>query len=95
MGRAVGIDLGTTNSVISILEGNDPQVVNNAAIHEWEHPTVGPARMARPPVQFSATTHETVWSADELGASTDDVLHELGYPTDTIADLRRRGVIGG
>ncbi len=30
MGRAVGIDLGTTNSVISILEGGDPKVVNNA-----------------------------------------------------------------
>ncbi len=30
MGRAVGIDLGTTNSVISILEGGEPKVVNNA-----------------------------------------------------------------
>jgi molecular chaperone DnaK len=30
MGRAVGIDLGTTNSVISILEGGEPRVVANA-----------------------------------------------------------------
>ena len=30
MGRAVGIDLGTTNSVISVLEGGEPQVVANA-----------------------------------------------------------------
>jgi molecular chaperone DnaK len=30
MGRAVGIDLGTTNSVISILEGGEPKVINNA-----------------------------------------------------------------
>ena len=30
MGRAVGIDLGTTNSVISILEGGEPQVISNA-----------------------------------------------------------------
>jgi molecular chaperone DnaK len=30
MGRAVGIDLGTTNSVISILDGGEPQVVANA-----------------------------------------------------------------
>ena len=30
MGRAVGIDLGTTNSVVSILEGGEPRVVNNA-----------------------------------------------------------------
>jgi molecular chaperone DnaK len=30
MGRAVGIDLGTTNSVISVLEGGEPSVVANA-----------------------------------------------------------------
>lgn len=30
MSRAVGIDLGTTNSVISVLEGGDPTVVANA-----------------------------------------------------------------
>jgi len=30
MGRSVGIDLGTTNSVISILEGGEPRVINNA-----------------------------------------------------------------
>ena len=33
MGRSVGIDLGTTNSVISILEGGAPKVVNNAEGH--------------------------------------------------------------
>ena len=30
MSRAVGIDLGTTNSVIAVLEGGDPTVVANA-----------------------------------------------------------------
>jgi molecular chaperone DnaK len=30
MGRAVGIDLGTTNSVVAVLEGGDPTVVTNA-----------------------------------------------------------------
>ncbi|MGH3595789.1 MAG: Hsp70 family protein, partial [Mycobacterium sp.] len=30
MARAVGIDLGTTNSVVSILEGGDPVVVANS-----------------------------------------------------------------
>ncbi len=33
MGRAVGIDLGTTNSVISVLEGGEPKVVTNAEGH--------------------------------------------------------------
>ena len=30
MGRAVGIDLGTTNSVVAVLEGGRPQVIANA-----------------------------------------------------------------
>ena len=30
MSRAVGIDLGTTNSVVSVLEGGDPTVITNS-----------------------------------------------------------------
>ena len=30
MGKAVGIDLGTTNSVVAVLEGGDPIVIANA-----------------------------------------------------------------
>ncbi|MDD3023035.1 MAG: Hsp70 family protein, partial [Syntrophomonadaceae bacterium] len=30
MGKVVGIDLGTTNSVIAIMEGNEPAVITNA-----------------------------------------------------------------
>ena len=30
MGRAVGIDLGTTNSCIATLEGGEPTVIVNA-----------------------------------------------------------------
>jgi len=33
MGRAVGIDLGTTNSVVAVLEGSEPQVISNAEGH--------------------------------------------------------------
>src|SRR3954467_5634663 len=30
MGRTIGIDLGTTNSCMAILEGGDPTVIENA-----------------------------------------------------------------
>ena len=30
MGRAVGIDLGTTNSVVAVLEGGDATVIANS-----------------------------------------------------------------
>ena len=30
MGKVVGIDLGTTNSVIAVMEGNEAKVISNA-----------------------------------------------------------------
>ena len=30
MGKIIGIDLGTTNSVVAVMEGNEPVVVPNA-----------------------------------------------------------------
>ena len=30
MGRIIGIDLGTTNSCVSVLDGDSPKVIENA-----------------------------------------------------------------
>ena len=30
MSKIIGIDLGTTNSCVSVMEGNDPVVITNA-----------------------------------------------------------------
>ena len=29
MGKTIGIDLGTTNSVVAIMEGKEPRVIEN------------------------------------------------------------------
>ena len=29
MGKVIGIDLGTTNSVVAVMEGSEPKVINN------------------------------------------------------------------
>ena len=33
MAKVIGIDLGTTNSVVSVMEGGEPTVITNAMIH--------------------------------------------------------------
>ena len=30
MGKVIGIDLGTTNSCVAVLDGKDPRVIENA-----------------------------------------------------------------
>ena len=30
MGKSIGIDLGTTNSVVSVMEGSEPTVIQNS-----------------------------------------------------------------
>ena len=46
MPKAVGIDLGTTNSVVSVLEGGDPVVIPNAE-GSAHHPVGGGVRQGR------------------------------------------------
>ena len=30
MGKTIGIDLGTTNSAMAVLEGSEPEIIENA-----------------------------------------------------------------
>src|SRR4030081_723906 len=46
MARAVGIDLGTTNSVVAILEGGEPTVIANAEGSRTTPSVVGFAKNA-------------------------------------------------
>lgn len=37
MGKIIGIDLGTTNSCVAVMEGNDPVVIPNEEEEEPPH----------------------------------------------------------
>ena len=47
MPRTVGIDLGTTNSVVSVLEGGEPVVIPNTKVREPHLPSSPSPRTAK------------------------------------------------
>ena len=71
---------------------SDPQLVNNGVIVDWEHPTGGRLRQARPATHFAATPAPLRPEVALAGEHTDAVLAEAGYSPDEIADLAARGI---
>jgi crotonobetainyl-CoA:carnitine CoA-transferase CaiB-like acyl-CoA transferase len=69
----------------------DPQVVENGYTLRFDHPTHGPFRVAASPVQFGNQAPEVRRAAVELGADTEQVLLELGYSWEEIAQLKDAG----
>jgi crotonobetainyl-CoA:carnitine CoA-transferase CaiB-like acyl-CoA transferase len=72
---------------------NDPHLVAVGLFARTEHPTEGPIRELRPPLEFSATPTSLRRPAPRLGADTAEVLREHGYDDATIATLARSGAI--
>jgi crotonobetainyl-CoA:carnitine CoA-transferase CaiB-like acyl-CoA transferase len=89
--HAEQVPAAAVNTLDSMFE--DPQVVHNDVVHTWQHPTVGTIRQPKPPVRFSHTQHEPVWSVDALGQSTEDVLRAHGYDDEALETLRGAGII--
>jgi len=72
---------------------DDAQVLANGLIVEVEHPTFGTIKMVGPPIQMSDTPLEPQGASPLLGANTDELLAEVGYGPESIAELRGAGVI--
>lgn len=73
---------------------NDPAVQHHGMIREYAHPEVGRLRLMGQPLLFSDAPTRDPGPPPTLGQHTEEVLRELGYETETIADLRQRGVLG-
>ena len=62
-------------------------------VAECTHPTLGRVRELASFIRISDTAVADHRLAPELGADTLSILTEFGYPTETVAQLRDRGVI--
>jgi crotonobetainyl-CoA:carnitine CoA-transferase CaiB-like acyl-CoA transferase len=80
------------NSVMELPD--DPQVIENGYLVDFEHPTVGKIKIPGYPVHFSEARAQTTCAAPALGEHTEEVLTGLGeYTQEEIAQLRKEGVI--
>ena len=85
MGKIIGIDLGTTNSCVSVMEGNEPVVITNAEGKRTTPSIVafvdGGERKIGDPAKRQAITnpHKTIYSIKRfMGTSFDNVSKEVG-----------------
>ncbi len=84
MGKIIGIDLGTTNSCVSVLEGNDPVVIPNSEGRNTTPSVVafvdGGERKVGDPAKRQAITNpkRTIYSIKRfMGESCDQVAKEV------------------
>ena len=85
MGKIIGIDLGTTNSCVSVMEGNEPVVIPNAEGKRTTPSIVafieGGERKVGDPAKRQAITNpkNTIASIKRfMGESFDKVSKEIG-----------------
>ena len=71
----------------------DEQAIVNNFYTDIEHPVTGKARLLNSPVQFSDTPARIKSVAPTVGAHTEEVLLELGYTWENMAELKEQGVI--
>ena len=87
----VGVPCSAVNDLPQALA--NPQIVHREMVQTIDHPAVGPLKLLRNPIRFSETPIETYAPPPAVGEQTDPVLRGLGYDSDTISQLRSRGVI--
>jgi crotonobetainyl-CoA:carnitine CoA-transferase CaiB-like acyl-CoA transferase len=72
----------------------EEQALANDIFVDFDHPRHGPVRMVNNPIKLSKTPARITSRAPDLGEHTDQIMSELGYSLQDIADLRKAGIIG-
>ena len=72
---------------------DDPQVQHLHAAVDLQHPRRGDIRVVAQPFKLSRTPSSVKFTQRDLGEDNDDILGELGYSSDTIAQFKLKKVI--
>ncbi len=87
----LGIPCGPIYSIDQTMR--DPQVRHLGIATPVEHALLGRLELVGQPVHLTRTPQRMRSAAPERGEHTDEVLAEIGYGPDAVADLRERRVI--
>jgi len=72
----------------------DPQVLHRQMVLEIEHPTLGKVKQPGIAVKLSETPGQVRSLAPIFGEHTEAILHDLGYNSPQINELRQSNIIG-
>jgi crotonobetainyl-CoA:carnitine CoA-transferase CaiB-like acyl-CoA transferase len=72
---------------------NDPQALANDFFVDVEHPNAGTIKLLATPVKFSDNPASLRTTCPELGQHNEEIILELGYTWDDIAEFKEQGVI--
>jgi crotonobetainyl-CoA:carnitine CoA-transferase CaiB-like acyl-CoA transferase len=86
----VGIPAGPINTVGEILE--DPHIHAREMVVELTHPEYGPLKTLGIPIKLSETPGQVETAPPKFGEHNVDVLRDLGFDSDQIAEFERDGV---
>jgi formyl-CoA transferase len=89
--EAADVPCTRIRSVAEMLD--DPQARANGTLATVLHPTLGPVRLLGVPIRLSETPGAPAGPPPALGAHTDQILAEAGYPPDEITRLRATGAV--
>ncbi len=91
MFRPLGIPCGPINHLDETL--NDPHIQARGMVLTMEHPVAGEIQMLGNPMHLSDTPVSYRLAPPTLGQHTEEVLQDLGYDQEAIAQLKEQGVI--
>ena len=91
--RAHDVPVGRIRDIAAVFE--DPQIEARGMLQRVSHPTAGEMQLPGSPMTFDGYESGARRHPPLLGEHTEEVLCELGYDDERLADLRAHGVFGG